>query len=50
MVDDMVDDMVHVMVRPKKGRWAEFQVLHSHLRAKPTTPDVSKMLISLGFL
>jgi hypothetical protein len=50
MVDDMVHVMVHVMVFKKKGRWAEFQVLHSEFRAKPSNPRFVKPLKTLGFV
>jgi hypothetical protein len=54
MVDDMVHDMVHVMVHvmvfKKKGRWAEFQVLHSRLRRHRTTPIFVKVLETFGLM
>jgi hypothetical protein len=46
MVDDMVDDMAC----PKKGRWAEFQVLHSRLRRHRTTPIFVKVLETFGLM
>jgi hypothetical protein len=42
----MVDDMAC----PKKGRWAEFQVLHSHFRVHPTAARFVKVLETFGLM
>jgi hypothetical protein len=38
------------MVFKKKGRWAEFQVLHSRLRRHRTTPIFVKVLETFGLM
>jgi hypothetical protein len=50
MVDDMVHVIPHVMVFKKKGRWAEFQVLHSHFRVHPTAARFVRVLETLGLV
>jgi hypothetical protein len=50
IVSFMVDDMVHVMVFKKKGRWAEFQVLHSELRRHQTHLRMVEVLETLGLM
>jgi hypothetical protein len=50
IVSFMVDDMVHVMVFKKKGRWAEFQVLHSRLRRHRREVEFIKVLETLGLM